>query len=155
MLFAAAIGLIGVACSSTSVSQLETIDDTPTSQSVPVVSPTPAPTPLASVSEGSDLRSPEQITSNGEPLPSLLQQLNPNGPKQVDSQQYRQLLEQDAIRPIYNPVINTPDELELDSDELVIGVSINGESRAYPIRTLRFREIANDELGGTPILVTW
>ena len=43
----------------------------------------------------------------------------------------------------------------MDSKELVIGVSINEESRAYPIRTLRFREIANDELGGTPILVTW
>ncbi len=43
----------------------------------------------------------------------------------------------------------------LDSDDLVIGVSMGGESRAYPIRPLRFREMVNDELGGTPILVTW
>lgn len=95
------------------------------------------------------------MTSSNEPFPSLLRQLNPNGPKRVDSQQFLQILEQDAINPIYNPIINTPDELDLDPGELVIGVSINGESRAYPIRTLRFREIANDELGGTPILVTW
>ena len=40
-------------------------------------------------------------------------------------------------------------------NDLVIGVSIAGDSRAYPIRVLRFREMVNDELGGVPILVTW
>ena len=39
--------------------------------------------------------------------------------------------------------------------DLVIDVTIGGESRAYPIRVLRIREMANDVLGGTPILVTW
>jgi hypothetical protein len=37
----------------------------------------------------------------------------------------------------------------------VIGVSIGGQSRAYLISTLRIREMVDDELGGTPILVTW
>ena len=44
---------------------------------------------------------------------------------------------------------------QLDAQDMVIGVSIGGESRAYPIRTLRFREMVDDELGGIPILVTW
>ena len=43
----------------------------------------------------------------------------------------------------------------MDSEDLVIGVSIAGQSRAYPIRTLRYREMVDDELGGLPILVTW
>ncbi len=152
ILLVAVFGLIGVACSSAAVSQSQAIEMTPASQSLPAVS---TASPLASVSEGSDSGSLESTASTGEPFLPLLQQLNPDGPKLVDMRQFRQLLDLDAIRPIYDPTINTPDELDLDSGELVIGVSINGESRAYPIRTLRFREIANDELGGTPILVTW
>jgi len=85
----------------------------------------------------------------------ISEELNPNGPKSVDPRQFRQLLPQDAIRPIYDPVIVGPGEANLDAADLVIGVSIAGESRAYPIRPLRFREMVNDRLGGAPILVTW
>ena len=68
---------------------------------------------------------------------------------------FRQLLYRDDIRPIYEPTLISPNESGLGDDELVMGVSIEGESRAYPIRVLRFREIVDDELGGLPILVTW
>ena len=61
----------------------------------------------------------------------------------------------DAGEPIYFPFVTTAEEVSIDSGELVIGVSICDESRAYPIRTLRFREMVNDKLGGIPILVTW
>ncbi|RMF77953.1 MAG: DUF3179 domain-containing protein [Planctomycetota bacterium] len=37
----------------------------------------------------------------------------------------------------------------------VIGVEIDGEARAYPLWVLNWHEIANDTLGGTPILVTY
>ena len=37
----------------------------------------------------------------------------------------------------------------------VIGVTINGESRAYPVRMLNLHELVNDTLGGVPIAVTW
>jgi hypothetical protein len=41
--------------------------------------------------------------------------------------------------------------------ELVLGVSVGGESRAYPINQLTGprREIINDELGGRAIAATW
>lgn len=41
--------------------------------------------------------------------------------------------------------------------ELVLGVVVNGEARAYPINTLTGprREIINDELGGRSIAATW
>lgn len=37
----------------------------------------------------------------------------------------------------------------------VIGVVINGQARAYPIRLLRWHEVVNDVLGGEPIAVTY
>ena len=87
--------------------------------------------------------------------PHVAQELNPNGAKTVDLQQLRQLLPKDAIRPIYEPKIGAGSQSTLPSGELVIGVNIGDDSRAYPIKTLRFREMVNDRLGGIPILVTW
>lgn len=37
----------------------------------------------------------------------------------------------------------------------VIGMSINGESHAYPLRVLALHEMVNDILGGTPIAVSF
>ena len=68
---------------------------------------------------------------------------------------YQPLLGLDDIRPIYDPAVTTPENAGLDSDELVIGLSTSGQARAYPVRTLRFREMVNDELAGMPVLVTW
>lgn len=42
-----------------------------------------------------------------------------------------------------------------DDDEMVIGVERNGEAAAYPIAILVWHELANDELGGDPILVSY
>ena len=41
------------------------------------------------------------------------------------------------------------------SQELVIGVSIDGDTRAYPINVLSRHEIVNDVVGGTPLAVTY
>ena len=68
---------------------------------------------------------------------------------------FRQLLDRDDIAPIYNPSFVAAGQSGLQPEELVIGVSIGGDSRAYPIRYLRWREMVNDEVGGVPILVTW
>jgi len=48
-------------------------------------------------------------------------------------------------------------EGRLNEDELVLGVTINGTSRAYPINMLNGprREIINDKLGGKAIAATW
>lgn len=45
----------------------------------------------------------------------------------------------------------------LNPDELVVGVTIGDESRAYPINMLTgpSREIINDTLGGQAIAATW
>lgn len=61
----------------------------------------------------------------------------------------------DAILPIYEPKFALASESPLEEDELVMGITLNGESKAYPVTVLRIREMVNDELGGIPILVTW
>ena len=65
------------------------------------------------------------------------------------------LLPRDAIRPVYEPEFVSAADSPLQADELVMGVAINGEAKAYPVTVLRFREMVDDELGGLPILVTW
>ena len=39
--------------------------------------------------------------------------------------------------------------------DLVIGLSLHGEARAYPLEILALHEVCNDTLGGEPILVTY
>lgn len=73
----------------------------------------------------------------------------------VDFSEFRQLLPKDAILPIYDPQFVPGDLTSLDPGELVMGVDINGESKAYPVGPLNYREMVNDVVGGVPILVTW
>jgi len=64
-------------------------------------------------------------------------------------------LARDAIFPIYNPEFAAASEAPYDDDELVIGVALNGEAKAYSIGPLNGREMVNDTIGGVPILVSW
>jgi hypothetical protein len=43
----------------------------------------------------------------------------------------------------------------LVSSDRVIGVSLNGAHRAYPLQVMNCHEIVNDTLGGVPIAVTY
>ncbi len=67
------------------------------------------------------------------------------------------LLPPDAIPAINNPSFITAGEADgqLRLTDLVIGVSINGEHRAYGAAFLSAHEIVNDTLGGRAIAVTW
>ena len=61
----------------------------------------------------------------------------------------------DGIPPIYEPEFASASSAALIDDELILGVSIGDEARAYPVTVLRFREMVNDEIAGVPLLVTW
>ena len=67
------------------------------------------------------------------------------------------ILGRDGILAILDPVFGNSatagDQMELN--ERVIGVSINGESHAYPLSLISRHEIVNDTVGGKPIAVTW
>ena len=62
----------------------------------------------------------------------------------------------DGIPPLENPLAVKADSAGyLLPDELVFGVVINGEARAYPHRIMGWHEMANDVLGGKPISVVF
>jgi hypothetical protein len=69
-----------------------------------------------------------------------------------------------------SPVLNTPEILSpeqviernsvflnpyLVTNDLVVGITVNGKSRAYPLHVLHVHEIINDTLGDLPISITW
>jgi hypothetical protein len=43
----------------------------------------------------------------------------------------------------------------LEDAELVLGLNINGDVRAYPLQILVWHEIVNDDVGGVPVAVTY
>ena len=59
------------------------------------------------------------------------------------------------------PSIDKPKFVALDAvkdlkhNTPVIGLEINGDARAYPLRVLTWHEIVNDTVGGTPVTVTY
>ena len=67
------------------------------------------------------------------------------------------LLPPDAIAAINNPTFISLEEADqqLRLSDLVIGVTIGGEHRAYGAAFLSAHEIVNDTLGGRAIAVTW
>jgi len=64
-----------------------------------------------------------------------------------------------SFKPIINPEVVPAAESEewVRDDELVLGVVVADEARAYPINQLTrpTREIINDKLGGRSIAATW
>ena len=67
------------------------------------------------------------------------------------------LLPPDRIQALLNPQFVSSAEAQawMDDDEQVLGLSIDGEHRAYPINMLSRHEIVNDVVGGEAVAVTW
>ena len=67
------------------------------------------------------------------------------------------LLGKDAIPAILEPKFVSASEAGywMEPDEAVLGVSVGGEHKAYPVTMLSRHEIVNDVVGGEPVAVTW
>lgn len=62
----------------------------------------------------------------------------------------------DGIPSIDNPrFVNVEDVQFLSDEDMMVGLTINGESRAYPLSILVWHEIVNDRFGLTPVAVTY
>jgi Protein of unknown function (DUF3179) len=61
----------------------------------------------------------------------------------------------DGIPAIDAPEVVPVAEASLPEDEPVIGLVINGDARAYPLRILIWHEIVNDVVGGVPVAITY
>lgn len=79
----------------------------------------------------------------------------------VDESELRRAAPRDGIPAIVDPVFapdwsDTPGDLdrELRDDDEVLGIEVDGQARAYPLKMLARHEVVNDYFGG-PLLVTY
>ena len=122
-----------------------------TSTSVPA---TPAPTSTSA---------PAPTAAPASPSPQSAGTSDASAPATVTSEAGERdlkvvtLLPFDAIPAILEPEFVGAEEAdeELESHSLVLGLSIDGDHRAYSIPTLSAHEIVNDTVGGKPVAVTW
>lgn len=61
----------------------------------------------------------------------------------------------DGIPSIDRPRFDSRESTPFSDDELILGVVINGEAKAYPYGILNWHEIVNDTVGGLPVTVTY
>ena len=131
-----ALALLALACGGNDAPAPATAEptasgaDATTATEAPVATPSPSPTATATPAP----------TEPPEPELEIVTVLPP-----------------DAIPAIDDPAIVSAavaDE-QLRANDLVIGVSIGGEHRAYGAAFLSAHEIVNDMLGGRAIAVTW
>lgn len=75
----------------------------------------------------------------------------------VDMQDIIRVLPVDAIEALDSPPFVSVEAASqfMRSEDRLVGIQINGDSRAYPINVLSSHEIVNDVVGGEPIMVTW
>jgi hypothetical protein len=55
----------------------------------------------------------------------------------------------------HSPVLSAAEASYLDDDNIVFGIYLNGEARAYPKRILAWHEMALDELGGVELSIVY
>ncbi|MEM7061492.1 MAG: DUF3179 domain-containing (seleno)protein [Pseudomonadota bacterium] len=68
----------------------------------------------------------------------------------IDDREYNQThIPCDCIPAVDNPQVSSAADAKwLDDDDIVFGIEVNGEYRAYPRRIMEVREMVNDTLGG-------
>jgi hypothetical protein len=99
---------------------------------------------------------PEPTPEYDESFTIPFEVLNPaNGERVADLEASLRSASPDSIEPVYSPAFVPPAEADLEPDELMMGVEINGDARAYPVGLMRRREMVNDVIGDVPVLVTW
>jgi Protein of unknown function (DUF3179) len=59
------------------------------------------------------------------------------------------------FHPLGEPTYLAADKAAVDANDMVIAVTLGGESRAYPIREMGYHHVVNDRLHGLPIVVTY
>ena len=59
------------------------------------------------------------------------------------------------FHPMGAPLVEPAAVAKVDPDDMVIAVKLNGSARAYPIREMGYHHIANDWVGGEPVVATY
>ena len=121
----------------------------------------PLLTPASTATNEAVINQADSATATSAIDEAVVEQSEPE-PTRIPADKYADfeivtLLPRDAIPAIDNPRFLSADEADnfYDPDELVMGVTFNGETRAYSVPFLSGHEIVNDTVGGEKIAVTW
>ena len=142
LIMTSGLALLAAGCSSTAPTATSAPAPTSTSQATPT--PEPARTPWSTPTL---VPTPTQfpLTETGKVTrDELIARMQP-------------AVVRDAIPAILQPQFVAPEAVppEFKDVELVLGLSMNGESKAYPLDVLSHHEAVNDVVGGVPVVVTW
>ena len=134
-------GLLAVACASDSGGTPQPFPSTPTEESG-------ASRLDTDVAPGNPVRRPEPKVATAFS--------RPEGEKKRELE-ILDVVPKDGIPSIDNPAFLGASEAstQMGTQDLVIGVSLNGEHKAYSTAFLSSHEIVNDTVGGVPVAVTW
>jgi hypothetical protein len=163
------LGVVFVACGTGATSSSGAAETPLSSQpTAPVSSPTATVSPSAEATPAqvAAIHTPAAAaapSATPEPPPEYdksftlpFELLNPaNGKRVADLEASLRSASPDSIEPVYSPAFVSPVQADLAPDELVMGVEINGDARAYPVGLMRIREMVNHVIGDVPVLVTW
>ena len=142
LMITSGLALLAAGCSSTT----PTATSSPAPTSIPQATPTPEPT-RTPWSTPTLVPTPTQfpLTETGKVTrDELIARMQP-------------AVVRDAIPAILQPQFVAPEAVppEFKDVELVLGLSMNGESKAYPLDVLSHHEAVNDVVGGVPVVITW
>ena len=74
----------------------------------------------------------------------------------VKRERLRSVLRRDRFPSLDEPEFLPGSEAaNMEPEERVVGVEVDGEAKAYPMSLMSFHEVANDKVGGLPVAVTW
>jgi len=86
---------------------------------------------------------------------AIAEQSQPNTEEPEPPLGFEQLLQRGALASIDHPVFVSAEEASISDDAWVLGVVIDGESRAYSLRLLNSHEIVNDVISEQPVAAVW
>lgn len=149
---AAVLGLAAVACGGSDPAPAPA----PATEPPATAAATPRATEAAPATEAPPATATASATPSATEPPAATATMAPGEEGEVPLEIVTLLLP-DAIPAIDRPRIISAEEgdAQLSLSDIVIGVSIDGQHRAYGAAFLSAHEIVNDTLGGRPIAVTW
>jgi len=129
----------------------------PTPTSAVAVASAPSPVPAqGQVGLDPDVNPPDLL--NPQKVTRAIRYSSPrDGEEKVRVLEIVDVVPRDVIRAIDNPQFLKAAQAsdQYAGADLIIGVSINGEHKAYSTAFLSSHEIVNDVVGGKPVAVTW
>jgi hypothetical protein len=132
---------------------ISTPTSTPGGASVPLPTAEPEdpfpPTPIVVESPPQPVPSPTPTPSIPTPTPTPAP---PTGPGSPDANVSRATQFVPLDQPRFVPAAQAQ---AMTSESIVLGLDWRGESRAYPLSMMWFHHIANDNIDGWPVLVTY